>query len=71
MPNFKLTYFNVRGRAETSRMLFALVGQDYVDERIPFEDWPKVKQSESIPYTLLGARIRFKNNYSIFVIIAV
>ena len=31
----KLTYFNVRGFAETSRILLAIIGQDYEDFRYP------------------------------------
>ena len=33
----KLTYFNVRGLAETSRMLFAVAKEDYEDFRYPLE----------------------------------
>ena len=38
---FQLTYFNVRGLAETSRMLLALANHDYNDYRYPLEiiDW--------------------------------
>ena len=37
----KLTYFNGRGLAETSRILFAISGEDYEDFRYPLEiiDW--------------------------------
>ena len=31
----KLTYFNIRGLAETSRILLAIMGQDYEDFRYP------------------------------------
>lgn len=34
---YKLTYFNVRGLAEISRILFALAKIDYEDYRYPFE----------------------------------
>ena len=33
----KLTYFNGRGLAETSRILFAISGQEYTDDRYPLE----------------------------------
>lgn len=38
---FQLTYFNGRGLAETSRILFALAQRDYNDYRYPLEliDW--------------------------------
>merc|ERR1711892_48356 len=40
MPEFKLTYFNLRGRGELSRLIFVHAGQKYEDDRIasPFED---------------------------------
>eukprot|EP00282_Hemiselmis_andersenii_P008447 CAMPEP_0114124612 /NCGR_PEP_ID=MMETSP0043_2-20121206/8870_1 /TAXON_ID=464988 /ORGANISM="Hemiselmis andersenii, Strain CCMP644" /LENGTH=216 /DNA_ID=CAMNT_0001217503 /DNA_START=104 /DNA_END=754 /DNA_ORIENTATION=+ len=33
----KLTYFNLRGRAETSRYLLALSGTSYEDDRVPID----------------------------------
>lgn len=42
MPEYKLTYFNGRGRAEITRLIFAAAGQKYTDERI--SDWPKGKE---------------------------
>jgi len=45
----KLTYFNARGRGELMRLLFALDGVKYEDNRIEFNDWPKLK-----PKTPLG-----------------
>jgi len=41
--NIKLTYFNVRGRAEPSRLILAQAGVDYEDFRFEREDWPKYK----------------------------
>lgn len=38
MSNYKLTYFNGRGRAELTRLIFHAVGQSFIDERIT--DWP-------------------------------
>ncbi|WAR25196.1 GST7-like protein [Mya arenaria] len=43
MPSYKLTYFNVRGRAELARYLFAAAGQDYDDNRIQRDTWPALK----------------------------
>jgi hypothetical protein len=48
MPEYKLTYFNGRGRAELTRLVFAAAGEKYEDERVT--DWPK--QKESINYKL-------------------
>ena len=46
----KLTYFNVRGRAEPARLILAQAGVDYQDIRIEREDWPKVKPSKLSKY---------------------
>ncbi|NXB27798.1 HPGDS synthase, partial [Eulacestoma nigropectus] len=48
MPQYKLTYFNLRGRAEISRYLFAYSGKKYEDHRIEVADWPKIKPT--IPF---------------------
>ncbi|VDP01396.1 unnamed protein product, partial [Schistosoma mattheei] len=36
-------YFNGRGRAESIRMTLVAAGVNYEDERISFQDWPKIK----------------------------
>ncbi|CAH1784062.1 unnamed protein product [Owenia fusiformis] len=41
--NFKLTYFNVRGRGELIRLLFAYAEKQYEDNRVNFENWPALK----------------------------
>jgi hypothetical protein len=41
--NYKLSYFNIRARAEFLRYMFAFANQDYVDHRIDDQDWPKIK----------------------------
>ena len=44
MPfKYKLIYFNVTGRAEMVRTMFAAAGVEYEDERIKMADWPKLK----------------------------
>ncbi|XP_078426691.1 hematopoietic prostaglandin D synthase-like [Cetorhinus maximus] len=45
MPNYKLTYFKIRGRAETARYIFAYSGIKYEDNTIEMMDWLNVKQS--------------------------
>ena len=45
--NYKLTYFNVKGAAEVSRLMFAAAGVKYTDERVTREDWPKLKPSKT------------------------
>ena len=49
MPaKIKLTYFNLRGRAEPSRLILAQAGVQYEDHRIQREEWPALKESKSI-----------------------
>ncbi|XP_004590684.1 hematopoietic prostaglandin D synthase [Ochotona princeps] len=43
MPNYKLTYFNMRGRAEIIRYIFAYLDIKYEDRRIELTDWPEIK----------------------------
>ncbi|CAB0039887.1 unnamed protein product [Trichogramma brassicae] len=43
--NYKLIYFNARGRAEHIRYILAYAGLNYTDERIPKERWPELKKS--------------------------
>jgi len=47
MSGFKLTYFDVRARAEPIRYLFALAGQEYEDCRVGGPTWQALKPSES------------------------
>ena len=47
MGKYKLTYFDIRARAEPIRLLFAVAGEDYEDHRVDFKTWPDVKDSES------------------------
>jgi len=44
--SYKLVYFDIEGRAETSRLLFALSGTKYSDERIDFAEWHQRKSGE-------------------------
>jgi glutathione S-transferase len=48
MTDYKLTYFNGRGRAEITRLIFAAAGQKFTDERIDFAEWPSKKANTGI-----------------------
>merc|ERR1711937_1069083 len=43
MPEYKLTYFNARGRAELTRLVFAASGVEFKDVRIEKEEWLALK----------------------------
>lgn len=43
---YKLTYFNMMGRAEPTRLIFAAAGVAYDDHRIEKHEWPALKESE-------------------------
>ena len=43
MPTYKLTYFNLKGRGELSRLIFAAADVKFEDVRINMADWPKMK----------------------------
>lgn len=46
MPQYKLIYFNSRGKAEVIRLIFAEAAIPYEDVRIERSDWPNFKQSK-------------------------
>ena len=48
MPAYKLTYFNLSAWAEPIRFIFAQAGVPFEDNRVPFEQWPRLK-SERLP----------------------
>ena len=53
MVQYKLTYFNLRGRGEIARLIFAAAGQEYQDNRVEFAAWPTIKPTTpfgSLPY---------------------
>ena len=56
MSTYKLYYFNARGYAEPSRIIFAQAGVKYEDVRFEGEQWVKeYKQSKMSIIFLYGA----------------
>lgn len=48
MPEIRLVYFNLRGRAEPIRWILAYAEQPYTDERFDKEkEWPLKKKGKS------------------------
>ncbi|XP_004640697.2 hematopoietic prostaglandin D synthase [Octodon degus] len=45
MPNYKLIYFNMKGRSEIIRYIFAYLDIKYEDHRIEHADWPAIKST--------------------------
>lgn len=43
MPTYKLYYFNIKGRAELIRWIFAQAGVEYEDIRLTKEQWAEMK----------------------------
>ncbi|OWF40795.1 hematopoietic prostaglandin D synthase-like [Mizuhopecten yessoensis] len=53
MSTFKLHYFDLKGRAEMARLLFAYAKVKYEDVRIDRAKWPELKESApggTVPY---------------------
>ncbi len=46
---FKLTYLDIYGLGEGARMLFTHAKADWIDERIPFAQWPARKATGEFP----------------------
>ena len=44
-PKIKLTYFNLEGRAELTRMILAQAGVEFEDVRLKREEWLAMKPS--------------------------
>lgn len=48
MPVYKLTYFNLRAKGETIRLLFSYGNIPFEDVRIDREkEWPNIKSSKN------------------------
>lgn len=61
MPAYKLHYFNSRGRAEPSRLIFAAAGVQYQDIRYTPEEWQKIKQGTFISLVQVKFVISYLN----------
>jgi len=48
MSQYKLTYFNIRGRGELARLIFATAGVEYEDNRVERPQWPELKPSNKL-----------------------
>jgi len=52
MTKFKLSYFDLYGRGELIRLVFAAAKVEFEDHRFSFEEWPKIKPSLYLQYFL-------------------
>jgi len=51
MSQYKLSYFNARGRAEVIRFIFVLADVEYVDQRYEHSEWPgEIKKTLDLPF---------------------
>ena len=51
MPNYKLMYFDSKGRAEVIRMALTVAGQEFEDKRFAREEWQTVKPSKWVIFS--------------------
>lgn len=69
MPQYRITYFNSKGRAEVMRQILAYGGQDFEDKRLDPEQWMDLKKSEIIKNKfndeckIIGSKINFIYKY--------
>ena len=54
MPHYKLYYFDIRGRAEITRLLFKQAGVEFEDKRLTKEEWVAMKSNPGECETLLS-----------------
>ena len=63
--SYKLTYFNLRARAEPTRLVFAYAGVDYEDIRVIYEnlaeEWLPMKNSKYVLIARGGGGYSQKN----------
>ncbi|KAK3803293.1 hypothetical protein RRG08_021491 [Elysia crispata] len=59
-PKLKLVYFNIRGRGELVRLTLHAGGVDFIDERIPYEEWTQRKNQApngQVPYIVVDGKM--------------
>lgn len=64
-PQYKLTYFDFRALAEPARLVFALKGVEYEDNRIARDNWPQHKANYpwgSLPVLEEGGKMLAQSN---------
>jgi hypothetical protein len=60
----KLTYFNLKGRAEPARLILAYAGVDFDDCRVTSEEWQKLKPSKFLQnFNLFSSVMEFKATF--------
>lgn len=53
MPKYKLSYFPIRGRAEAIRIVFAVAGVEFEDNRVGPKEWfTELKHCEYCKYVV-------------------
>ena len=61
MPQYKISYFNIRGRAELPRLILVKNGVEFEDFRVDYDkDWPAFKAKATREYSLILLFISFK-----------
>lgn len=64
-PQYTLSYFDVRALAEPIRILFALKGVEFEDNRVARDDWPALKPNTpwgNMPYLEEGGKTLGQSN---------
>lgn len=47
---YKLNYFPIPGRGEVIRLIFSFTKTSFIDNKIPFKEFPELKKSRQFPY---------------------
>ncbi|KAH3785650.1 S-crystallin 4-like [Dreissena polymorpha] len=68
MVKYELHYFNLRGRGEVCRLLFAAADREYTDTRIEQADWPKLKPKfpqQTLPVLTIDGKTQVSQSLAI------